>query len=233
MSLKKRAVVHVGIHKTGSTSIQAFLNEYRAKLCTLGVHFYTGMHDVSDHIEMHTVTMRLERASPFKLNTGLAVDSAYQEMVRERVQRFIFESSCDCIVFSAEGLSYLRYEDEMERLRSIVPQCQIEIVMYLRDPVRFLESYRIEMMHHIMPPTIEPDPFAYTGNDSWLVDFESRIKGFQNAFGCENVITLNYDQEYDAMRNVIPSFLRVLGVESHFEAHHWSTVFRNRTLLKP
>jgi hypothetical protein len=65
--------------------------------------------------------------------------------------------------------------------------------------------------------------------NSWLVDFESRLANFKHAFGFRNVIVFNYDHELHAVGSVIPSFLKVLGVESHFDFQDWSKFFLNRT----
>jgi len=229
MSAEKRIVIHIGIHKTGSTSIQEFLHTQREKLRTLNVDFYFGAHLPSNHVELPFAAMRLERASPFKLDTGLEVDETFREGVQASVRQYIKQSNCKCIVFSAEDLSYLRYEDEMNRLRAMIPEGRIEIVAYLRDAASFLTSYKLEMKKHKMPDPIVSDSFAYTGLDSWLVDFESRLAGFRHAFGFRNVIVLNYNHELHAVGSVIPSFLKVLGVESHFGFQDWSGYFLNRT----
>ncbi len=229
MSTEKRIVIHVGIHRTGSTSIQEFLRTHRAVLRTLSVDFYLGEYVPSNHVELHAAAMRLERTSPFKLNTGLVLDETFRERVQARVRQYITQSDCRCVVFSAEGLSYLRYEDEMNRLRAMIPEGGIEIVMYLRDAASFLASYKSELKKHTMPATIESDSFAYTGEDSWLVDFESRLASFRNAFGAQNVIALDFDHEIRTAGSVIPSFLKVLGVASHFDVQDWSGFFLNRT----
>jgi hypothetical protein len=229
MSAEKRIVIHVGIHKTGSTSIQEFLGAHRAALRTLNIDFYSGAYLPNNHVELHVAAMRLERTSPFKLGKAILVDDMYREGVQARVRQYIAQSPCPCVVFSAEGLSYLRYEDEMNRLRAMFPEGRIEIVIYLRDAVSFLASYKRMMTKHKMPATIERDSFLYTGEDSWLVDFESRLAGFRNAFGAQNVIALDYNHEVSTAGNVIPSFLRVLGVEHHSQFQDWSGFFLNRT----
>jgi hypothetical protein len=229
MSGKRRIVIHVGIHKTGSTSIQGFLHAHREALRRLDVDFYSGAYNESNHVELHAAAMRCERTSPWKLGVGLEVDGTFREAVQQRVHQYIAESHCGCIVFSAEGLSYLRYEDEMNRLRNMIPEGRIEIVVYVRDPASFLASYKRELKKHVVPVLIDEDSFAYTGDDSWLVDFDKRIDGFRDAFGGQNVIVIDYDHELRTSGNVIPSFLRVLGVESHFSSADWSSFFLNRT----
>jgi len=232
MAPEKRIVIHVGVHKTGSTSIQEFLRAHRTTLHELGTDFYLGVHFPSNHVELHTATMRVDRASPFKLDRDLRVDEAYRQQVKERVSTYVRNTTCQCVVFSAEGLSYLRYQDEMERLKAMFPEGRIEIVMYIRDARSFLASYRKEMKKHVMPEVIDKDSFAYTGEDSWLVDFDSRLSAFRGTFGAQNVRSLDYDEELRSARNIIPSFLRVLEIETYFQPQDWRGFFLNRTAVR-
>jgi hypothetical protein len=144
----------------------------------LNCDFYSGEYLPNNHVELHLAAMRPERSSPFKLSSGIAVDELFQERITNHVNRFIENSPCQNIIFSAEGLSYLRHDDEMNRLEAMAPGCKIEIVVYLRNAADFLASYR-RTIRNTIPPVIEPDSFAYTENDSWLVDFNSRLAGFR------------------------------------------------------
>lgn len=228
MTTEQRIIIHVGIHKTGTTSIQQFLFRNRMSLRALDVDFYSGIHFPSNHVELHAAAMRLERASPFKLYGDVIVDETYREQVQSHIRRYIAQSPCRNVVFSAEGLSYLRYEDEMNRLKAMIPGRHTEIVMYLRSPASFLASYKRTMKTFELPAEIEKDHFAYTEVDSWLVDFENRLAGFRNAFGARNVTTVCYEAELSISGNVIPSFLEILGVAHHFPPRYWQPVFENR-----
>ncbi len=86
MIAEKRIVIHIGIHKTGSTSIQNFLWEHRAVLRELSVDFYFGAYNPRNHVELHAATMRADRSSPFKLARALQVDEAFRNRIRERVK---------------------------------------------------------------------------------------------------------------------------------------------------
>lgn len=226
--MRKTSILHVGVHKTGTTSIQSFLGAQRERFKALDIDVYEGHHDLNNHVELHTSTMREDRLSPFKLDHGLQVDPAYQAAVSARVGDYVARSTASRVLFSAEGLSYLRYADEMDRLRSLLPDCDIQIVFYVRDREGFLTSYRRELHRHRLPDVIDRDSFAYVADDTWLVDFERRIAAFQAAFGPSNVIVLDYDSEMRACGNIIPSFLRTLRVETAFGRETWDDIFMNR-----
>ncbi|MBB5050043.1 hypothetical protein HNR60_004831 [Rhodopseudomonas rhenobacensis] len=225
--MSKRAILHVGVHKTGTTSIQAFAERHRSILRERGIDFYTGVHLPNNHVELHVAAMRPERLSPFKMDNELVVDESYREAVRDKLHAYVNSSDAERIVFSSEGLSYLRYADEMERLKSLIPTSQIEILFYVRDREAFLRSYRREMRRHRLPETIDPDSYAYTADNTWLANFAERIEAFSRSFGAENVAVIDYDRELGAHGNIIPSFLRALKVEDAFDPASWRDLFLN------
>lgn len=222
--MSKRIIVHAGIHKTGSTSIQKFLGERRAALREQGIDFYAGSYMPNNHAELHAAAMRTERQSGFKRINRIEVDGAYRDDVRERVRQHVANSPCPTVLFSAEGLSYLRHPDEFDRLKDMLLG-DIEVVLYLREAAGFLASYR-RMLHVPESFIVTRDSFAYVGDDSWLVDYKALVAGFQSAFPVVNV--LDYDRELRQRGNVIPSFLDVIG--ARFRAEEWRGVFVNRTV---
>lgn len=227
--MSKTVIFHVGIHKTGTTSIQAYLGDNRERLKALGIDFYDGLHIRDNHVELHVAAMRASRHSPFKLDHDLVIDHNYFNRIRARVHGFADRSNARQLLFSAEGLSYLRHTDEMERLKSIVPSDDIRIVFYIRDRSVFLSSYRRELTRHTLPTVIDRDSFAYVAKDTWLIDFESRIGAFRAAFGDDRVTVVDYDTAMRTSGNVIPSFLEVLGVSDAFTCTSWKNVFMNRS----
>jgi hypothetical protein len=228
-------VFHAGFHKTGTTSIQVFMHTNRPALRELNVDFYTGQFIAWNHAELHAAAMRFDRQSGFKRRSGLIINDAFRASVMERVRQYISGSVCRRVVFSNEGLSLLRYPDEMDRLQKMVPSGRIEIVIYVRDATAFLRSYSLQLRKNplTLPKTIDKDSFAYTGPDSWLIAFEDRINRFRDAFGAQNVTVIDYDRELQTEGNVIPSFLRTIGIEPSFGADQWRGLFMNRSAGAP
>ncbi|HET6377253.1 MAG TPA: hypothetical protein VFG05_02935 [Methylocella sp.] len=227
-----QSVVHIGFHRTGSTSIQAFCWRFRRRLAKLGIAMYEGWHRPANHVELHVGAMRPERMTPFKFKAGLNGGPSYRRMVEQRLSRFIGSASQDKFLFSAEGLSYLREEDELAWLRNILPGKAV-IVACLRDPAEYLRSYRLALMRHGIAESSDPDSIAYTRAGSWLLDYPARIEPFRMAFGPENVILIDYGKEVYKSGTIIPSFLRVLGVENDFCDQDWSAFFLNRSPQRP
>jgi hypothetical protein len=61
-------------------------------------------------------------------------------------------------------------------------------------------------------PSQDCQSALYVEADTWLTDYGALISAYQRGFGANNVVVIDYDDEMKREGNVIPSFLRVLGV---------------------
>lgn len=224
-------ILHIGLHKTGTTSIQAFLQRNISVLQQHGLDFYQGMVIPDNHVELHAASMRPERQSGYKNRARLRVDAAYVAQVQRHVLQFVEASNATRLIFSNEGLSLLRYADELEMLKSLFPAGEFWVVVYLRNEADYLRSYTAQISKNpeTLPVTIDKDSFAYTKSDTWLTDYEARLAPFRQVFGSANVNVLAYDNAMDIEGNVIPSFLTLLGLKSVFHPNDWENCFHNRT----
>lgn len=223
-----RSVVHIGFHKTGTTSIQHFLAANSAKLKQLGVAFYEGQHLSNNHVELHLAAMRPERTSPFKLLRNIDCDEIYRAATIARIGDFAECHRGRILLFSAEGISLLRYEDEVAYLREMIPG-PVKIVAYLRNPAQYLASYTDQLLKMgIRPDRSDRDSFAYVRGDSWLLDYDARLRPFRRVFGARQVDVIDYDLESTKRESVIPSLLDTIGVRAHFSVDDWSGMYLNQ-----
>jgi hypothetical protein len=231
-TMKKQLILHIGTHKTGSKSLQRFLLDHADDLSRRGIAVYRGEYREGNHIELHLAAMRYERDSFAKLaRTELKIDAAYTRHVAERVQAFIGSRRAERIVFTSEGLSWLRYHDEIDRLREVLDagSHEIKVVLYLRNEQDFLRSYTAQI--HTVPgrtPSNDRCSTLYVEPDTWLVDYESLVAAYQRGFGATNVVIVDYDDEMRKVGNAIPSFLSVLGLDSA-DVLNCSSYFLNTT----
>lgn len=221
--MPKEVVLHIGLHKTGTTSIQHFLQDHRAELQAQGVDFYQGMVFPENHVELHVAAMRPERESGYKNRSKVVVNDEYIYKVRQRIRRFIRDSPCEKFLFSNEGLSLLRHKDEIDRLCSFVQADKVKVIVFLRAPEAYLASYASQLMKH--PGTLQneilSDSFAYTGHDSWLTKYEERLEPFKAAFGPGQVAVEDYDDAVLKSGTVLPKFLECAGVQQFFCKEDW------------
>jgi len=228
MSKKSSCIVHIGLHKTGTTSIQHFLRENRNRLQGLGFCFYHGLHIDENHVELHAATMRPDRTSTFRMKSDLVFDDSYLKATCKRVNAFFDQIENATAVFSAEGLSLLRYVDEVEKLASIMP-ADVKIIAYLRNPEDYLRSHANQLSKAGITGITDKTSHAYMQSDTWMIDYELRLEAYRTTFGQDNVIVVDYDEACARDSNVIPSFLRLLNLENEFSEKDWQGIRRNQS----
>ncbi|WP_313560616.1 hypothetical protein [Diaphorobacter nitroreducens] len=222
--LNKMIYLHIGTHKTGTTSIQSALLKNREKLLQNGIDFYLGNFIPQNHIELHIAAMMPKRQSPAKKMIGERGGDDFFRKIQIRTTEFIERSQCRKIVFSAEGLCYLRYDEELSKLAELLANCDVKVIVYFREKYQYLASYRRQLERMGIAPSAERDSFAYVEDDSWLVDNKATVKVFQNRFGFENIIVKSYDDEVRNCGTVVTSFLDEIGGPNHSlreGVHEW------------
>ena len=223
--MSKRVIVHAGFHKTGTTSIQLFLQRHRDRLRRAGIEFYAGRYIDNNHVELHAAAMRDDRMSTWKLASGFR-SSAMFPAIAEHIERAIESSPCDTVLFSAEGISYLRFDDEMARLHELVGNRPSTIIVYQRERSAWIESFKSQIaMNNSF--SVDKDAFNYVEPDSWLFDFNARTDAFRRTFGL-NTWVFDYDNAVQRDGSIIPSFLDIIGARAHFSAADWLDLWENK-----
>lgn len=208
----RKIYLHIGSHKTGTTSIQSFMFHNKGLLKQRGKSFYSGSIIESNHVELHVASMRPDRYSPIKINKQLFPTSGFIEEAKRKILSFSqSEDECD-LVFSAEGLFYLRYPDELKRLRNILPSGEVEVVVYLREKYSFLESYRRQLTKMGISLSRDKKSFSYVEEDSWLVDYDDLLFAYRGEFGEDCVKVFDYESVMHLEKTVLFSFVRCLGL---------------------
>ncbi len=146
--MARRAVVHIGTFKTGSTSIQAFLCENAQRLMAQGVYFPTSLGSPNHHgLAIYSLSHR--ETTGLIRYYGLQ-DREKREARRVEVREALIAElsslphSVSTVVFSNEHLSGLNTTSEVEQLKDLLAPHfdKIEIVVYLRrQDLRIISDY--------------------------------------------------------------------------------------------
>jgi hypothetical protein len=220
-----RIVVHAGFHKTGTTSIQSFLSKNRHTLKSKAdIFFPMGRFYNGNHDELSGACLRRERETGFKIRTkydGTAEFNTLQFILDD----FAKNLSESTMLFSSEGVSYLRYADEIEKLDRLLPAAERHFIFYRRNAADWQRSFQAEVAWAGEPK--DRDAWNYVADDSWLLRFDERIDAFRKVFGPDAVTVIDYDASVAADRSVIPSFLRALNIADYFEPWQWQDIWDN------
>ena len=222
-----RAILHVGTHKTGTTSIQSFVTDrHPDRFRAHGIEPYSGRHIPHNHVELHVAAMRPERMSGFKERHAIRVDDAYVAAVAARIAAALAASLHETLFFSAEGVSLLRHPDELARLKALIP-VETDIVIALRERAGFLASYRAQIGDRASTDPADYEHYRYVADDSWIADYAPRLALLRATFGAERVRTIDYDAAMAADGSILPAFLAAIGMGGVFTEAEWRVPFLN------
>jgi hypothetical protein len=211
--MPRRVLLHIGTHKTGTTSLQHFLQDHNGTLlAAAGAHYPTGFFIPTLHADLPLLTIRPERTWPARIRFPETQRPAWQAAAEAHVRRQVESSPHELLVYSHEDLSYLRFDDELERLRALLHGRTVQVVVCLRDPAAFLRSYGEQLAATGFAPSADPTSFAYVERDSWLVDRDTLLSGYRRWFGDEHVRVVDYDETVRLDGSVIPALAELVGI---------------------
>ena len=96
------------------------------------------------HTELPLLTIRPERTWPARLRFPETQHASGRRPRTEHVRRQV-SSTTETLVYLHEDLSYLRHEDEFERLRNLLRSRDVTVAVFLRDREAFLRSYASQL----------------------------------------------------------------------------------------
>lgn len=203
-----RCVIHTGVHRTGTTSVQRFLRNHVGE-----PRYPMGAIEPDQHLELMLYAIRPWRIYWDLVNATHRVPD--NDMVRRLVRQWVDASRAagtDLIV-SSEGLSHLRFTDEVDRVLGLLCDAgvdDIDVIMVRRDPVSFTASFRLAQAitagTGLSVMTDDDD----TGPGSHLIDFDGQM-----ALWSQRCRVHVFDLEDEVARNgsIIPAIARIVGVE--------------------
>ncbi|HZZ00181.1 MAG TPA: hypothetical protein VFE36_11450, partial [Candidatus Baltobacteraceae bacterium] len=208
----KRAILHVGTHKTGTTSIQSFLSSHAEELKRSGIYFPSGgKHSLGDG----TQTSGHQRV-PWGLIEG--DDSALVDVLDECAR-----ADAPCIVISSEELELLHDRpQQVRRLRERLTDAgyDVTVVAYLREQPGYLESMYSEMMKRVrfmrfsefLDGALRDGAVAVHPHYPVTLRYGTFIANWAAGFGPDAVVARPYDARSPAA--LIPDFLQTVAALS-------------------
>jgi hypothetical protein len=205
--------LHIGTHKTGSSTLQTFLETERRRLGQHGFDVYSGFVLPENHLELYLVPLEPGRDSLALTSLKLGPLPELRAKALEHMGGFRKNRRNPNAIFTNEGLSLLRSPAELKRLRELLNTGdeEVKVILVQRHPSDFLEAYRKQILK--VPgrkPSSDPKSSLYVERDSWLADFKQLRSAFEAEFG--EVRVVDYDAEVSACGDVLPAVLRAMDL---------------------
>lgn len=219
-SKQRTVVVHIGTHKTGSTSFQHALSSAAERIEASGeFRLFRSMHTNVTSWALEVPLLVVRRSLNFTLRRLLpdaTLDSA-QIALRRHVMEEL-SSDARHVIMSQEALSLLRTDAEFRELRQLFAESGRvpRFVVVLRKKEAFLRSYKAQLAKMGMPVSSQyKDSLSYTEPDSWLADTASLIHGYHRAFGADSLTVLKYEVMVHDQGSVVPALWRACGLPEY------------------
>lgn len=207
-----QVVLHIGTHKTGTTSLQHFLHDHPDLLAAVDATYPAGMVIAASHSELPLLALRSDLTWPARLRFPETQQPAWLDAARDHVEQQIASCHTGTIIFSHEDLSYARFDEELDLLRHLLADLPARVILSLRERSAFLRSYGDQLEATGFALSTDPSSFAYVEADSWLADYDSLTAAYRRRFGASSVTLIDYDDELRRHGSVIPAFAALLGL---------------------
>lgn len=210
----KKLILHVGLHKTGSTAIQRTCHVNRARLASAG-YCYPQFADRG--WENHSVPLSvLFMIDPLRnhhmvadiFKTQERLEAAAKE-IRAYFAREISASEASHIILSGEDISLFSEQEILNLkhfLEDVVPNLEIQVVVYVRDPVTFALSNAQEW---VRAGKRSLGQVLAHGN---LLQAKAKIEKFRAVFGASHVAVVCFENAVRDTGDVSKHFLQLLGI---------------------
>lgn len=206
--MAKTVLLHIGLPKTGTTSIQRLLQANVPKLQAQGFDVYrANLLGRKNAVELQISSIRDDVTTLSKIVFPDVDQNELHARTRAAISDFLAQTKADRIIFSCEDLHLLRTSEECARLRKLFPEdVRFEVFMVLREPQEWLKSYTEQIVKIKMPGReISDDPTSalYVKPDTWVLDFKALARCYSDNVG--PVTSLDYDRS-SANSNLLKAF---------------------------
>lgn len=195
----KEVILHIGLHKTGSTSIQKALKGYK-KNGVKSIAFEEENHS----IPMYTIFSENRYNYHIWKNAGLCkddIDKKRDEYFDILKSEFKVNNS-ETLIISGEDLSVLN-NSEVKALSEFFRSQQVvtKIICYVREPLSWIVSaaqQQIKMGRHI------------SNLDNI---YKSRLENYIQYFGKKNIRIFEYQKTIESENSIVTHFSRTLSID--------------------
>lgn len=198
MNNKKRLFIHIGAHKTGSTTIQKNIKDHDGFLSSQGYALVRSGSYINRDNEYFINNYRLSK-------DGESTNEYWAEAIEE-----IDQSPFHNLIVSAEDF-YTLPKSRVEYIAGITSHLDVTIIFYKRSELGYLTSmYKQKIKVFDESRSFVEFGKAHLGQ----ADFRATAERWGESFGPENVVVVDFDAvRTGGTKAIVNSFYTALGIE--------------------
>lgn len=206
---RKRVLLHIGAHKTGSTSLQWALSKSASVLAARGILYPKTGCPPWARLGHHSLALSVLRRPEYLPGKGTSLLSSEQrERLWSDLHDEIAASDASVVVLSSEEFDVLD-SGEIADVGRELERYSVTPVVFLRNTVDFIESsYRTSVIHGGYRRTIA----EYAGNQRARLDYTALLRDLRKVAKGGKVIAFAYDDP-QIKQNVVSAFFELIGVQ--------------------
>ncbi len=237
--MARKIYLHTGKHKTGSSSIQRYLESNEDFFQDLGFTLITNTLFLNPRRRMGPkyncynlahILIRPELMTPVRIR-GFSRLSNYPDQSKraEKINKLLKETAGDALIISAESFSFLRTAEERALFDTVFADFDVHPITFFRESVAWMNSWEKQLSMLVAKKKkynigLSKGTIFDFSPDSWMLD-DDAIKDFFHPNGH----SFSYDDAIEKHGNVIPVFLKELGLTVS-ACPSWENIWYNRTL---
>ena len=211
----KKVWLHIGIHKTGTTTLQKFFVENKAVLLQKGLCYPTEGSYFYKQGENHSLLAHaLKNEYPEMLpdNLAFSLEGCVNDL-RADIQK----STAPEILISSEHFSLHSTMEEVARLKSVFDPIasEIHVILYLRRQDHRIESGYSQMVKRgYRVGSFESFIQWMASAPDQSLDYEKKVELFAKVFGGKNLTVRIFEKSQMHPQGLIQDFMNILGMSN-------------------
>lgn len=209
-----KLILHIGTHKTGTTTLQSMLESNSEALAANGFT-YPAMPLKWKHAHINRNAYWLSKAAYQRLSSKSVAEAEKIAPCRKATEE-AFARSKGTVILSDERLWYnATRKGFWPAARAILEECgarNITVVLYLRRQDLFAESL---WMQYVKNSRLQEDLSTFIARKKMqaVCDYAAGVKKLHETFGPDKVIVRVYDRSVMVGGDTVADFLDVLGID--------------------
>ncbi|TDK38772.1 hypothetical protein E2F50_01055 [Rhizobium deserti] len=220
--MRKVVYLHVGTHKTGTTSIQYYCANKKFYLGDNGLKFIeveltdpkTG--NIESNPNSFLLAHYFLRDDLVTVMRSVAIDIETFESkcfeTAKSVQEIIENTPHRRLLISSEAFCFARTDAERSAISGFFERldCEVRPIIVLRSQAQWRESFKAELAKTKYSIRNSGLPDCNRVDSDWYFDRKA-VVSFWSSFG--SPIVLNYEEAMVSYGSIIPSLLKAVGIE--------------------